>query len=100
MLVNKVRPFETNIANLTNVMSQVVHMIRMYVGLFYITGSKLDYLSDGWLLNISFLIIVAVPSLAFMLIWFGKVRAEFLIIIYDIDENQKWFHYLTCGLVD
>lgn len=93
----KYQPFATQLANNTNLMTQVVHLIRIYCGIYYITAQGHDY-ENNLFMNIIFFLVVFCTQMSFILIWLSKVRIEILIIIYS--KNRKWFDYLTCKLVN
>jgi len=52
MFIIRFRPLKTDQANKVNIYSQIVHLLRMYIGLYYITDKDLDYISNNIPVNV------------------------------------------------
>lgn len=94
-MIIKYRPFGTDLANNTNTLSQIVHMIRIYCGFYYITSKGEDF-SDALFKNIVFFIIVCFSQILFLFVWLRKIRHEILVFFF---ARRKLWRTLTFGMV-
>lgn len=92
----KIRPMSSDSSNKMQIFSQIVQMLILYTGLFYITGTGKWWMegSIDWL----FIPFLFLPSIVFLLMWLNSAVKQFLIIIYK--QSPERFKMVTCSLLD
>jgi hypothetical protein len=82
MSIIKIKPFLSNETNGSNIYSQQVQMLMMYIGLFYMTGHGREYMADTSKLHWILIPLVVVPSAAFFARWLGALLLQTLILLH------------------
>ena len=82
MSIIKIKPFLNNETNGSNIYSQQVQMLMMYIGLFYMTGHGREYMADTSKLHWILIPLVVVPSAAFFARWLGALLLQTLILLH------------------
>jgi len=82
MSIIKIKPFLNNETNFSNIYSQQVQMLMMYIGLFYMTGHDREYMADTSKLHWILIPLVVVPSAAFFARWLGALLLQTLILLH------------------
>ena len=74
MLILQFRPMADSFCNRMDVFSQVVQMITLYNGLFYITGADRWYMNPNTGIDWFFMPLILAPSLVFFVLWALSVK--------------------------
>ena len=98
MLIIKCRPFEDAASNRANIFSQAVHMVLMYIGLYYMTGAGKSYMDPTSGVDWLCLPFIVGPSLAFFWQWLREIVTGLLVLAFH--RNKGLFKLVTLNLVD
>jgi hypothetical protein len=69
----------------------------MYIGMFYITGSRYDYMKLEWLKWL-FLVFLILPNGLFILYWVYFMRLEVIKMVY-VKKYPRIFKIVSFGQV-
>lgn len=69
----KIEPFNNATTNYNNIYSQVIQILFMYIGLFYITGYGEAYMDEDSVMNWILLLLNIVPTVIFFYRWIQLV---------------------------
>lgn len=72
----KIEPFNNATTNYNNIYSQVIQILFMYIGLFYITGYGEAYMGEDSVMNWILLLLNIVPTVIFFYRWIQLVMVQ------------------------